>query len=187
MRYDRQGPAAEVLQAAELPDPEPGPGEVRVRVRFSGVDPGDTRTAPRLAGLPHAPPAGDPAQRRSRDLDAVGADVASSRVGRRVRVHGAQSHRPFGTAAEYTAVPEALAVDLPDAVSDEVGACPGIPASPVRELTPSEVGGVAGRTTAEPTGRSAVADRIVGRATTRWPLTCGQDACDVVRCEEVRR
>ena len=30
--YERQGPADEVLQVGELPDPEPGPGEVRVRV-----------------------------------------------------------------------------------------------------------------------------------------------------------
>ena len=41
--YDRQGPASEVLQVGELPDPEPEPGEVRVRVRYSGVNPGDTK------------------------------------------------------------------------------------------------------------------------------------------------
>jgi NADPH2:quinone reductase len=34
--YDRQGPAAEVLQAGELPDPQPGPGELRVRVSSPG-------------------------------------------------------------------------------------------------------------------------------------------------------
>ena len=42
-------------------------------------------------------------------------------------MYGAQSYRPFGTAAQTTVVPEALAVDLPDAVSDEMGACLGIP------------------------------------------------------------
>jgi NADPH2:quinone reductase len=43
--YDRQGPAGEVLQVGELPDPQPGPGEVRVRVRvrYSGINPGDTK------------------------------------------------------------------------------------------------------------------------------------------------
>ena len=41
--YDRQGPAGDVLQAGELPEPDPGAGEVRVRVRFSGVNPGDTK------------------------------------------------------------------------------------------------------------------------------------------------
>ena len=42
-------------------------------------------------------------------------------------MYGAQSYRPFGTAAQTTVVPAALAVDLPDAVSDETGACLGIP------------------------------------------------------------
>ena len=66
MWYDRQGPAAEVLQLGELPDPQPGPGEVRVQVRFSGVNPGDTQEAPRLARIINALPSGDPAQRRIR-------------------------------------------------------------------------------------------------------------------------
>jgi len=125
--YDRQGPAGDVLQAGELPEPDPGAGEVRVRVRFSGVNPGDTKkrrgwlgssmTYPRV--IPHSDAAGV--------VDAVGEGVDPARVGQRVWVYGAQSYRPFGTAAEYAVVPAALAVDLPDAVSDELGACLGIP------------------------------------------------------------
>ena len=42
--YDRQGPAAEVLQVGQLSDPDPGPGEVRVRLTLSGINPGDTHT-----------------------------------------------------------------------------------------------------------------------------------------------
>jgi NADPH:quinone reductase len=57
----------------------------------------------------------------------VGADVSPKRLGRRVWLYGAQSYRPYGTAAQFTVVPSALAVDLPDSVSDEVGACLGIP------------------------------------------------------------
>jgi NADPH2:quinone reductase len=60
-------------------------------------------------------------------IEAVGPGADPARVGRRVWVYGAQSYRPFGTAAQITVVPEALAVDLPDAVSDEMGACFGIP------------------------------------------------------------
>jgi NADPH2:quinone reductase len=41
--------------------------------------------------------------------------------------YGAQSYRPFGTAAQLTVVPAEQAVELPDEVSDEVGACLGIP------------------------------------------------------------
>jgi NADPH2:quinone reductase len=44
-----------------------------------------------------------------------------------VWVHGAQSYRPFGTAAEFVVVPSALAVDLPDGVGDDLGASLGIP------------------------------------------------------------
>jgi NADPH:quinone reductase len=125
--YERQGPAAEVLQVGELPNPEPGPGEVRVRVRYSGVNPGDTKkrrgwlgsSMPYPRVIPHSDAAGT--------VDAVGEGVAPDRMGRRVWVYGAQSYRPFGTAAQYTVVPDHLALDLPDAVPDTVGACLGIP------------------------------------------------------------
>jgi NADPH2:quinone reductase len=41
--------------------------------------------------------------------------------------YGAQSYRPFGTAAEYVVVPSGQAVPLPDGVPFEQGACLGIP------------------------------------------------------------
>lgn len=125
--YDRQGPAGEVLHFDELPDPHPGPGEVRVRVRLSGVNPGDTKkrrgwlgsSMPYPQVIPHSDAAGT--------IDAVGDGVDPGRVGRRVWLYGAQSYRAFGTAAQLCVVPEQLAVDLPDSVSDELGACLGIP------------------------------------------------------------
>jgi NADPH2:quinone reductase len=125
--YDAQGPANEVLQIGELPAPEPGPGEVRVRLRYSGVNPGDTKkrrgwlgsTMPYLRVIPHSDGAGV--------VDSVGDGVDAARIGRRVWVYGAQSYRPFGTAAELTVVPTQQAIELPDEVSDEVGACLGIP------------------------------------------------------------
>jgi len=52
--------------------------------------------------------------------------VASARIGERVWVYNAQSYRPFGTAAQYTTVPDATAVRLPEGVDDKVGACLGI-------------------------------------------------------------
>src|SRR4051812_22368007 len=60
-------------------------------------------------------------------IDAIGEGVDRSRLGQRVWVYGAQSYRPFGTAAECCVIPASLAVDLPDHVPDEVGACLGIP------------------------------------------------------------
>ena len=125
--YDRQGPAAEVLQVGEFPAPEPGPGEVRVRMRFSGVNPGDTKKRRGWLGssmpfpqvIPHSDGAGV--------IESVGPGVDPARVGRRVWVFGAQSYRPLGTAAELTVVPSPQAIGLPDGVADEVGACLGIP------------------------------------------------------------
>jgi NADPH:quinone reductase len=125
--YEQQGAAAEVLQVGDVPDPEPGPGEVRVRVRYSGVNPGDTKKRRGWLGsampyprvIPHSDGAGV--------VVSVGEGVDPSRVGRRVWIYGAQSCRPFGTAAELTVTPAQQAVDLPDEVLDEVGACLGIP------------------------------------------------------------
>lgn len=125
--YDRQGPAAEVLRVGELPDPEPGPGEVRVRVTVSGINPGDTKKRRGWLGsampyprvIPHSDGAGV--------VDAVGDGVDGRRVGQRVWVYGAQSYRAFGTAAQYTVVPDRQAVPLPGHLSDELGASLGIP------------------------------------------------------------
>src|SRR4051812_19085917 len=107
--------------------PEPGAGEVRVRVAVSGINPGDTKKRGDWVGygmpyprvIPHSDGAGV--------IDAVGDHVDPARTGERVWVYGAQSYRPFGTAAQLTVVPADQAVVLPDDVSDEVGACLGIP------------------------------------------------------------
>lgn len=125
--YDAQGAAADVLTVGELPDPEPGPGEVRVRVHLSGVNPGDTKKRRGWLGSAMPYPRVVPHSDAAGVVDAVGAGVEPGRVGRRVCVHGAQSYRRNGTAAALTVVPGDLAVDLPDEVSDEQGACLGIP------------------------------------------------------------
>jgi NADPH2:quinone reductase len=125
--YEGQGPAGEVLQVGELPGPEPGPGEVRVRLTRSGVNPGDTKKRRGWLGsampfprvIPHSDGAGI--------IDSVGEGVDPARIGERMWVFGAQSYRPFGTAAQLTVVPEHQAIGLPDNVSDEVDACLGIP------------------------------------------------------------
>ncbi|RSM44859.1 NADPH:quinone reductase [Amycolatopsis balhimycina DSM 5908] len=125
--YDQQGPAAEVLQLGEVPDPTPGPGEVRVRVTVSGANPGDTKKRRGWTGsampyprvIPHSDAAGI--------IDSVGDGVDARRVGQRVWVYGAQSYRPFGTAAQYTVVPGDLAVPLPGHLPDDLGASLGIP------------------------------------------------------------
>ncbi|HEX6539725.1 MAG TPA: NADPH:quinone reductase [Candidatus Dormibacteraeota bacterium] len=125
--YERTGPAADVLRTVDLPVPEPGPGEVRVRVRYSGINPTDWKTragsTPRPVDefqIPHHDGSGV--------IDAVGGGVDRTRVGQRVWLFLAAHGRRWGTAAEWTVVPERQAVPLPDGVSDELGASLGVPA-----------------------------------------------------------
>ncbi len=125
--YDRQGPAGEVLQLGELPEPQPGPGEVRVRLRYSGISPGDTKKRSAYFGSTMPYPRVIPHSDGSGVIDRVGEDVDEARLDQRVWVYNAQSYRPFGTAAQYTVVPEATAVPLPDGVDDLLAACLGIP------------------------------------------------------------
>jgi NADPH2:quinone reductase len=125
--YERPGPAAEVLQVGEMPEPEPGSGEVRVRIALSGVNPGDAKKRGDWLGSRMPFPRIVPHSDGSGVIDAVGQGVDRSRIGERVWVYGAQSYRPFGTAAQLTVVPAEQAVQLPDEVSDEIGACLGIP------------------------------------------------------------
>jgi NADPH:quinone reductase len=125
--YDEQGPAAQVLNVGELPTPQPEAGEVRVRMTISGVNPGDTKKRGAWPGSPMSFPRVIPHSDGAGVVDAVGPGVDPVRVGQRVWLFGAQSYRPFGTAAEWTCVPDANAVALPDGVDDRLGACLGIP------------------------------------------------------------
>lgn len=123
--YTRNGEPREVLETGELPTPIPEPGEVRVKLATSGVNPSDvkSRRGRPLIGdriVPHSDGAGV--------IDAVGADVPTARVGERVWIWNGQWQRPFGTAAEYIALPAAQAVRLPDSTDLAAGACLGIPA-----------------------------------------------------------
>jgi NADPH:quinone reductase len=125
--YEVNGAARDVLRVGEVETPSPGPGEVRVKIAASGVNPSDvkaregrTRKIAFARVVPHSDAAGV--------IDAVGIGVKPSRVGERVWTWNGQWKRPFGTAAEYIALPEALAVPLPEHTSFAEGACLGIPA-----------------------------------------------------------
>jgi NADPH2:quinone reductase len=125
--YDRYGPAAEVLAVGEVDRPAPGPGEVLVKVALSGVNPTDWKSrsgaTPRpIDGfqIPHHDGAGV--------IEAVGDGVDPARTGQRVWLWLAAAGRRWGTAAEWTVVPQDQAVPLPDAASLELGASLGVPA-----------------------------------------------------------
>ncbi len=125
--YRSTGPAAQVLHVEEIDRPAPGPGEVLVRVHASAVNPTDYKarsgSVPRpIDGfqIPHMDGAGV--------IEAAGPGVDPARVGERVWLWLAAGGRRWGTAAEWTVLPEALAVPLPDGISFELGASLGVPA-----------------------------------------------------------
>jgi NADPH:quinone reductase len=125
--YRNTGPAAECLHLEEIDRPEPGPGEVLVRVHASGINPTDFKArsgaVPRpIDGfqIPHQDGAGV--------IEAVGPGVNPGRVGERVWLWLAAAGRRWGTAAEWTTVPERHATPLPGGVSFELGASLGVPA-----------------------------------------------------------
>jgi NADPH2:quinone reductase len=113
--------------SGRCPTPTPGPGELRIQVAASGINPGDVKKRrdeygygmpyPRV--VPHSDGAGV--------IDQVGEGIAAARIGERVWCFGAQSYRPFGTAADYCILPAAQAIPLPRGVPFEQGASLGIP------------------------------------------------------------
>ena len=133
--YERQGPARDTLVVGDMPDVHPGPGEVRIAVSVSGLSPGDVKKRTGWQGsrmeyprvIPHSDGAGT--------IDAVGEGVDTARIGESVWCYGAQSYRPFGTAAEFVVVPTELAVPLPDAGSDSANRERGLRTSSAVSVT----------------------------------------------------
>jgi NADPH2:quinone reductase len=143
--------------------PEPGPGEVRIRVAASGVNPGDVKKRQDAFGVGMPFPRVVPHSDGAGVIDAVGSGASAARVGERVWCFGAQSYRPFGTAAEYVVVPAEQAVPLPDRVSFEQGACLGIPGITAHRAV-HVAGAVDGRAVLVQGGAGAVGQCAVGLA-----------------------
>lgn len=152
--FDTHGLAREVLRVEDVVRPEPGPGEVRVKVEVSGVNPTDWKSrsgaTPRpIEGfqVPHHDGTGV--------IDAVGEGVDPARVGQRVWLWLAAHGNRWGTAAEWTVVPEYKAVPLPDSVSAELGASLGVPAMTAHRCLFAD-GPVSGKTVLVAGGAGAV-------------------------------
>ena len=125
--YEKQGPAREVLIVGDMPDPVPAPGEIRIRVAASGISLGDIKKRQDAFGYGMPYPRVIPHNDGAGHVDRVGEGVSSQWMGRQVWCYGAQSYRPFGTAAEYTVVPVDQVSPLPETAPIEQGACLGIP------------------------------------------------------------
>ena len=152
--YEGTGAASDVLRVGDVERPEPGPGEVRVNIEASGVNPTDWKSrsgaTPRpIDGfqIPHQDGAGV--------IDAVGEGVDPGRAGQRVWLYLAAAGRRWGTAAEWTVVPERQAVPLPGNASMELGASLGVPAVTAHRCLFAD-GPVAGKTVLVAGGAGAV-------------------------------
>jgi len=153
--YEKNGPAREVIEIGELPDPEPGPGEVRVRIHTSGVNPSDVKRRAGNLGQAIRVPRVVPHSDGAGVIDAAGDGVTKARIGERVWLYNAQWLRAYGTCAEFCCVPQALARRLPDNVDFAAGANLGIPAMTAHRAVFSR-GDVRGKTVLVTGGAGAV-------------------------------
>ena len=143
--YERPGPAREVLTVGEMPDPMPGAGELRIHISSSGINPGDIKKRQDAFAYGMAYPRVIPHSDGAGHVDRVGDGVSAKWLGKPVWCYGAQSYRPFGTAAEFTVVPLPQALPLPEKVSMDQGACLGIPGITAHRAVHA-AGPVSGRT-----------------------------------------
>lgn len=162
--YEAVGPAAQVLQYGERPDPLPQPGEVRVRLHTSGVNPSDVKNRSGARG-PMALPLQIPHSDGAGVIDAVGEGVPAGLVGTRVYVWNGAWRRPMGTCAQLICVPAEQAVALPDHIDFASAACLGIPGMTAAHALFSD-GDVAGQTVLVTGGAGSVGEIAVQLA--RW-------------------
>jgi NADPH2:quinone reductase len=176
--YEKQGGARDVLTVGEIEEPRPRSGEVRIRVAFSGVNPGDVKKRQDAFGFGMSYPRVIPHSDGAGTVDVVGEGVSPDWIGRRVWCHGAQSYRPFGTAAEYTVIPLEKVAPLSASVPLEQGACLGIPGITAHRAV-HVAGPVEGRTMLVQGGAGAVgacAVQLAHRAGARVIATCRSES-----------
>ena len=165
--YSEFGVSAEVLKVKELPIPKVGKDEVLVALEFSGSNPSDAKsragnrpgiTKPQFEQIV-------PNSDGSGIITAVGETVDKSRIGQRVWIWNGQWQRPNGTAAEYISVPSAQAVEMPNDMSFETGACLGIPGLTASYCTLGD-GALSGKTVFVSGGAGAVGHTCIQLA--KW-------------------
>ena len=176
--YEKQGPPRESLVVGDMPEPMPEPGELRIRVVVSGANPGDVKKRQDTFGVGMPYPRVIPHSDGAGVVDKVGDGVDPQWIGKRVWCFGAQSYRPFGTAAELCVVPEAQVTELPADVSFEQGALLGIPGLTAHRAIHAG-GPVEGRTLLVQGGAGAV-----GTCAVRLARLAGATVVATVQSEE---
>ena len=165
--YSEFGMSTDVLKLRELPVPKADEGEVLVSLEYSGSNPSDAKsragnrpgiTKPQFEEIV-------PNSDGSGIITAVGEGVDKTRIGERVWIWNGQWQRPNGTAAEYITVPSDQAVEMPDDMSFETGACLGIPGLTASYCTLGD-GPVKGKTVFVSGGAGAVGHTCIQLA--KW-------------------
>ena len=165
--YSEFGVSTDVLKVKELPIPKVSKDEVLVALEFSGSNPSDAKsragnrpgiTKPQFEQIV-------PNSDGSGIITAVGEAVDKSRIGQRVWIWNGQWQRPNGTAAEYISVPSAQAVEMPENMSFETGACLGIPGLTASYCTLGD-GALSGKTVFVSGGAGAVGHTCIQLA--KW-------------------
>ncbi|MEH6691810.1 MAG: zinc-binding dehydrogenase [Pseudorhizobium pelagicum] len=113
--HSRFGNPADVLEVREADLPEPAAGQIRVKMVMASIHNHDLLTVSGDYGYKPELPASAGTEAMG-VVDALGDGVTHLKVGQRVAVSGA------GTWAEYYLAAAAMAVPLPDGISDEEGA-----------------------------------------------------------------
>lgn len=112
VRFDQFGDPAAVLHVEDLPIPEAGPDEILLRLTARPINPSDLLTVSGQYGsLPKLP--ATPGYEGSGVIEAVGSNVRSLQVGQRIVPLGGS-----GTWQEYTTLPAAQVIPIPDSISD---------------------------------------------------------------------
>ena len=105
--YSAFGPAKDVMTLVQMDTPTPAAGEVLLKLEYSGANPSDAKA--RAGARPGVTkPAFDvivPNSDGAGIITAVGQGVDPARIGSRVWIWNGQGQRPFGTCAEYIALP----------------------------------------------------------------------------------
>ena len=165
--YSEFGMSTDVLKLRKLPVPKADKGEVLVSLEYSGSNPSDAKsragnrpgiTKPQFEQIV-------PNSDGSGIITAVGEGVDKTRIGERVWIWNGQWQRPNGTAAEYITVPSDQAVEMPDDMSFETGACLGIPGLTASYCTLGD-GPVKGKTVFVSGGAGAVGHTCIQLA--KW-------------------
>lgn len=165
--YERNGPAAEVLRVSEVDDPRPGTGEVLIRLHTSAVNPSDVKA--RGGSRPVIAPFVIPDSDAGGVIEAVGAGVSGARIGQRVWTYNGQWKRAFGTSAQKVALPQHLAVPLPERLDFDAAACLGIPCMTAHRCLFAE-GPIRGKTVLVTGGAGVVGHYAIQLA--KWGGAC---------------